>query len=333
MDMNKRSHGCALDSGVLGAIGKTPMVQLHELERNAQIRLFAKLEALNPGGSAKDRSAVSMVWRAMERGDLSPGGTVIESSSGNMGIGLAQACARLGVRFVCVTDERTTQTNMRILELYGAVVHVVKQSDCNSTSLLQERLRRVQLLLAEYRDGYWPNQYENIDNPLAHNTTMREIAVDLGGAPDYLICAVSTCGTLRGCIEYIKRNSLGTTVIAVDSCASSIFGETRGERLIPGLGAAVSPALCRLDPMPTCIRVSDLDCIKGCRILLRKEAILAGGSSGGVVSGYMQFATSIPGGNTCVLILADRGERYLDSIYSDAWVTSHFGAQAISGID
>jgi 2,3-diaminopropionate biosynthesis protein SbnA len=311
--------------GILSAIGNTPLVRLSRLFRDIPFNLYAKLEALNPGGSMKDRPALSMIMKAIEMGDIQPGAIVVESSSGNMGIGLAQVCTYLGLRFICVVDPKTTAQNIRLLESFGCEVDLVREPDPETGEFLQARLNRVRYLLETIRGSFCPNQYANIHNPIAHHRTMEEIVTALGGAVDYVFCATSTCGTMRGCAEYVRRHELSTKVIAVDAVGSVIFGGPNTKRLIPGHGAAVRPALFQPDLADDCIHVTDLDCVVGCRRLARQEAILAGGSSGAVVSAVDQAKDRIPPNATCAVILADRGERYLDTIYSDVWVEEHFG--------
>jgi 2,3-diaminopropionate biosynthesis protein SbnA len=317
--------GESLCEGVLSAIGRSPLVRLRRIFAGAPFRLFAKLESANPGGSAKDRAALTIISRAIARGEIRPGTTVVESSSGNMGIGLAQVCAYLDLRFICVVDPKTTRQNLDLLKAYGAVVDVV--SDCASApgEYLQARIDRVQALLRLIPDSYWPNQYANHDNAVAYYQTMREIAAGLGRDPDYLFCATSTCGTVRGCAEYVRTHQLDTKVIAVDALGSVIFGGKPRKRLIPGHGAARRPELYAPKLAAECVHVSDLDCVVGCRRLVCQEAIMAGGSSGGVISAVERIMHAIPKDATCVVILPDRGERYLDTIYSDAWVEEHFG--------
>jgi cysteine synthase A len=154
---------------------------------------------------------------------------------------------------------------------------------------------------------------------------MHEIASELDGQVDYLFCATSTCGTLRGCSEYIREQQLATRIIAVDAVGSVIFGQPSRKRLIPGHGAARRPELFRPDLADECVHVTDRDCVAGCRKLLRREALLCGGSSGGVLSAVEQVMHTIPARSTVAVILCDRGERYLDTIYSDRWVRQHFG--------
>lgn len=313
--------------GILATVGGTPLIELERLVPEFPGRLFAKAERFNPGGSVKDRSALGMVLARIRSGELVPGrSTVIESSSGNLAIGLAQICGYFGLRFVCVVDARTTQQNIAILRAYGARVEVVVDPDPVTGELLPMRLRRVAELLAVTPDSYWPDQYANPLNRQAHLTTMREIAEALDGKVDHLILAAGTGGTLGGCAEYIRRHGLTTTVHAVDAVGSVLFGQTaKCVRLVPGHGASMQPKLLRRSDADHVVHVTDLDCVVGCRRLVAREAILAGGSSGAVVSALERILPGIEPGANVVLILPDGGDRYLDTIYDDVWVQRHFG--------
>ncbi|MBK1787882.1 2,3-diaminopropionate biosynthesis protein SbnA [Prauserella sp. ASG 168] len=311
---------------MLSAVGRTPLVQLDRLfSRNgSSTRFFAKLEGLNPAGSVKDRAATSMVLDAIEKGTIEPGrSVVVESSSGNLGIGLAQACCRFGVRFICVVDPKTTAQNISILRSYGAEIDLVSEAG-DAGDYLTARLRRVRELCAQLPHTYWTNQYENVLNARAQESIMREVVGELEQRVDYIFIATGTCGTIRGCGGFIRRNALSTRIVAVDAEGSAIFG-TPGRRLIPGHGAAIRPALWHEGIADQVVSVNDQDCVVGCRNLVGAEAILAGGSSGAVVSAVEHLRDEIPDGSTCVLVLPDRGERYLDTIYSDEWVHGNFG--------
>lgn len=313
------------NEGILGVIGSTPLVKLTKILKDSHFDLYAKLESLNPGGSTKDRPALSIIMHGIETGAIRLDTVVIESSSGNMGIGLAQACSYYGLQFICVIDPKTTKQNIHLLKAYGAEVDLVTEPDPKTGEFLQARIDRVTSLLGTVENSFWPNQYANEYNPIAHHNTMAEITTALGYDPDYLFCAISTCGTMRGCAEYVRDNRMNTKIIAVDAIGSVIFGGQKAKRLIPGHGAAVRPPLFEPDLATTCIHVSDLDCVVGCRKMVRREAILAGGSSGAVLSAVERMSGDIPFGASCVIILPDRGERYLDTIYSDEWVMEHFG--------
>ena len=317
--------GNKMDTGIIAAIGDTRLARLNRIQKDGRIRLYAKLEGLNPGGSIKDRAALSILRRALETGDVREDTVIIESSSGNMGIGLAQLCAVMGLRFICVVDAKTTPQNLAILQAYGAEIDLIREPHPVTDEFLEVRLDRVKELLRIIPNSFWPNQYSNLYNAIAHHQTMHEIATALDGKVDYLFCATSTCGTIRGCAEYARARRLPTRVFAVDAVGSAIFGDKKARRLIPGHGASIVPELCQPEIIDRCIHVSDLECVVGCRVLVRQEGILAGGSSGGVLMAFQRIKNEIPDGSTCVLIFPDRGERYLETIYSDAWVAKHFG--------
>ena len=312
--------------GILDAVGGTPLVRLSRYFPDRRITVLAKVEALNPGGSIKDRPAKRILEHALSAGLLFPGGVVVESSSGNMGIGLAQACRYHGLRFVCVVDPKTTEANLRVLRAYGAEIDLVSEPHPATGEFLLARTDRVQELLREIPGAFWPNQYANMRNSGSHyHTTMHEVATALDGKVDFVFVPTSTCGTLRGCGEYVRDHGMETRIVAVDAFGSVIFSDVRAPRMVPGLGAGLRPPLCEPSLVHECVHVSDLDCVAGCRRLMEREAIFAGGSSGGVLAAIERLADRIPAGAVVVGLLPDRGERYLDTLFSDDWVRSHFG--------
>lgn len=314
-----------LTDGVLKTIGRTPLVRLGRMFAHAPYQVYAKLEMMNPGGSAKDRPALRMIEQAVERGDIGPGTTVVESSSGNLAVSLAQICRYWGLGFVCVLDARTTPVHLQLLRSLGARIEWIGKPDPETGEYLPARIRRVRQLLKEIPDSYWPNQYANPDNYMAHYlTTLPEIVQELGRI-DYLFCGVSTCGTVRGCAERIRNEGMTTKVVAVDAAGSVIFGAGEGGRAVrrlPGLGAAVVPPLNKPELVDRVVHVTDADCVAGCRELLASEAILAGASSGGVLTAIRRMHDDIEPDAVCVAILVDRGDRYWDTVYNDNWVVS-----------
>ncbi|MEY9926802.1 2,3-diaminopropionate biosynthesis protein SbnA [Catenulispora sp. GP43] len=293
-------------------------------------RLFAKLERFNPGGSIKDRPAISMLMGEIRSGRLIPGrSVVVESSSGNLAVGLAQVCRYHDIRFICVVDAKTTEQNLAILRALHAEVEVVTEPDADG-EYLSVRLRRVRELVRSIPHAYWPNQYANEMNPRAHFSTMNEIVEALDGRLDYLFTATSTTGTLLGCKRYVREHGLATKVVAVDAVGSVLFepGPPTGppvRRLIPGHGASVRSALFEPDTADEVVHVTDLECVVGCRRLSLREALLAGGSSGATLAAFERLRPRIAPGSLCVLIFPDGGDRYLHTIYSDSWVQEHFG--------
>jgi cysteine synthase A len=313
-------------SNILDTVGNTPLIELNKIFGDDHFKLFGKIEAMNPGGSIKDRSGLHMLREALSSGEISYDTTIIESSSGNMAVGLAQVCAYWNLKLICVVDIRTTKQIIQILQAYGAEISLVSEPLPGTGSLLEARKLRVQELVASVPDSYCPDQYANPNNFAAHyRATMPEIINALESPLDYLFLATSTSGTLRGCVEFIRDNKLTTKVVAVDAIGSVIFGDKPRPRLLPGHGAAEKSKI-HLDGLADdIVLVSDWDCVTGCHNMVRREAVLAGASSGGVIAAIDKYHDKIESGAICAAILADRGERYMDTVYSNDWVVQNFG--------
>ena len=316
-----------MTGGILGSIGGTPLVKLEKIFESLHFDCFAKLEGLNPGGSSKDRPSVAIIERALQTGEINSDTLIIEGSSGNTGIGLAQVCAYHGLRFLCLVDPKVTQQNVDILAAYGAEVEMIEHPDPETDEYLPAKLNRIDEILQTVKNSFWVNQYASPENLGAHyRSTVREVLRDLdGNMLDYIFIATATCGTIRGCLDFLMDHNYPTKVIAVDALGSQIFSKTKHRRLTPGLGSAIRPKLTPTKGVHKFIQVTDFDCVVGCRRLARTEAILAGGSSGGVISAVDRMSDEIPEGSTVVALLPDRGERYLDTIYSDKWVQENIG--------
>jgi 2,3-diaminopropionate biosynthesis protein SbnA len=323
-------------SGMLAAIGNTPLVRLDHFfsdrffseATGTEVRasVFAKLELLNPMGSSKDRAAASMLLAAIDDGRVIPGKTtVVESTSGNTGIALASVCKYFRLPLICVVDSRMTAQHGKLLRTFGATIEEIVIPDPATGELLPARLKRVQELLTLKKPAFWPNQYQNADNARAHTVTCAEIFSQLGQAPDFIFCATGTCGTLRGCSDYVSDRGASTALVAVDAVGSQIFGDVPQRRLIPGLGSAIRPPLVEGAAVSRVLHVSEIDAVRGSRKLLDTEAILAGGSSGAVMSALSRCADILREPCTVVVVLADSGERYLDTIFDDRWVAEQLG--------
>ena len=313
----------AIKAGILSAIGNTPLVVLNKLFSDSPSLFYAKLEMNNPGGSSKDRTAALILFKAFETGELNHNSTVIESSSGNMAIGLAQACRYLDLQLIVVTDPNINRHTVKLIRAYGAQIERVTESD-SSGNYLENRLKRVRQLRDSIPNSYWPNQYSNNLNPEAHYHTMKEIVDTCPATPDFILVPTSTCGTIMGCARYVHQHNLKTKIVAVDAVGSVIFGASKGKRLIPGHGAGKKSKLLVKSDIDHVFYMTDRECVTGCRRLLKRESILAGGSSGAVVMAAEKLESIIPGNSSCVLIFPDSGERYLDTIYNDEWVESNF---------
>ena len=312
--------------GVLKAIGQTPLIRLDRYPDRSDLQVWAKLESANPARSSKDRSALRLVTDALDAGHIGPETTVIESTSGTLGVGLAQSCCYLGLKLICVVDSRTHAINVQAMRAFGAEVRVVDQEAAGGRDLLVARLDLVRELVAETADSYWPNQYENPSSAAAHDEgTMREIDLALEGRLDYLFIATSTTGTLRGCCDYLARERRKTRVIAVDAQGSALFGHEPAKRVLPGFGAGVATELSKGAWFDRLARVSPLDSVVGCRRLVDREAVLAGASSGAVATAFDSVTRTIEPGARCALLFADDGRGYLDTVYSDEWVERELG--------
>jgi cysteine synthase A len=315
-----------LAGSVLKTIGETPLVHLSRISKCANISAYRKMEMMNPGGSIKDRTALAIIERGLADGNITAETTIVESSSGNMAIGLAQACLYYNLPLIIVVDPKANLQTLKILKAYGAKLDEVKKP-LKDGGFLGARIKRVKELMAEQPNFFWTNQYSNEANPEAHYQTMTEISNALNDQVDYLFVATSTCGTLMGCADYINENNLNTKLIAVDAVGSVTFGQTSERRLIPGHGAGLPSQFLNKGVVDKVMHVNDRECVKGCKLLLKKEGIMAGGSSGAVISAFLKIAPELREGSKAVVILCDRGERYLETIYNPDWCEKNFNKQ------
>ena len=309
-----------LYSSVVACVGRTPLVQLGRQFPPPGPTVIAKLELMNPSGSMKDRSAAYILERGLADGTITAAGHLIESSSGNFGIALASAARVYDLTFTCVVDPKTTPANLRILQQLGARVELVTEPDDHGC-YLDARLLRVGELCREQPDSIWINQYANERSWQAHyHGTAGEILADLDRPIDCLVAPVSTTGTILGLARRLRRPFPRLHVVAVDAAGSVIFGGSPGPRHVPGLGAGRRPELLAPAEIDEVVYVSDREAVAGCRSLAAREGILAGGSSGAVVAAIERLRPRLPEHWQVLTVLPDRGDRYLDQIYDDAWV-------------
>lgn len=310
-------------NGILDAIGGTPLVRLNRFLDRTDTELIVKWEAANPGGSAKDRPAAKMLSEALHRGEIGAGTMVVESTSGNMGIGLAQACRYHGLKFICVVDPRAQKLNLSIIEALGGTIELVTQP--LNGDFLAARIAKVRELIEAAPNSYWPNQYANIDNPRSHfEGTIREIDEALEGEFDVVFVATSSTGTAQGCRDFLSERGRDVQVVTVDSVGSVLFGGSSGPRKIPGLGAGKEPRLAAGQSFDHLVRVTDLECVVGCRRAAQREAMLIGGSAGGVLMSVGKMQEQFAG-KRCVAVLHDSGTRYLETVFNDEWVSESLG--------
>jgi N-(2-amino-2-carboxyethyl)-L-glutamate synthase len=295
--------------------------------------LHVKVEGFNFAGSVKLKAAVSMV-DAMERdGVLLPGGVLVESSSGNLGIALSLVAASRGYGFICVTDSRCTMTARQYMRAMGTDVHVVAQPHPQD-GFLGARLRYVRQLCRANPSYVWLNQYASPANWRAHQqTTGPEI---LRGFPDIdvLFVGAGTTGTLMGCARFFREAKPSVRIVAIDAVGSVTFGTPSEPRLIPGLGTSVRPPVLDESFVDDVVHVTETATVQACRSLARAGFML-GGSTGTVVSGALSWLTDHRslGELVAVAISPDLGEKYLDTIYRDQWVTDTYGDDALDRLD
>lgn len=304
-----------------------------DVQRQTGHRLLVKAEGLNFAGSIKLKAATSMVDAALEAGDLRPGMTIVESSSGNLGVAISLIAANRGLNFICVTDDRCNPATVRMMRAVGATVHIVTEPD-PVEGYLGARLRFVRNL-AQHADVLWLNQYANDANWGAHYRRTAPAILREVPDVDVLFVGAGTTGTLMGCARFMRDTTAGRVrVIGVDSVGSVTFGTEAGPRHVPGLGAGVRPAMFDAGVLDDTVLVPERDGVRFCRQLAR-TGFLFGGSTGTVLAGAVSWlAEHDPSGLlTAVAIGPDLGERYLETVYDDAWVADHFGDLAIAPID
>lgn len=290
----------------------TPVVRLE----HGNVDLYAKLEYLNGIGSLKDRPAFWILKRAIERGQITPGTTIIESSSGNFARALAVFASILTLDFIAVIDPHISPLVESALRASCTRVVKVDERD-DAGGYLQSRLQTVQNLLATIPGSYWPNQYGNTDAMDAHYLlTAEEIVKDLPTV-DYVFIGVSSTGTISGVSRRLKEHNPKIKVIAVDAAGSVIFGHKPGKRLIPGLGSSICPPLLQYALIDDLVVVSENDCKSACLELLDRHGLFVGGSTGGVYSAVTKFFPATPptGRPKVLFLCCDSGAGYLHNIF------------------
>lgn len=311
--------------GLLSAIGHTPLVDL-SAGFPGQARVWGKLESFNPGGSAKDRTARAMVADATEKGLLYPGAVAVESSSGNLGIALAREAVAGGWEFHCVVDPRTNQATLSMIRALGAVLHPVTEPDPETGDWLTAR-RNLVARLKDELGAVNLDQYSNRAAFDAHNHgTMAEIVQQLGHAPEMVVVAVSTTGTIGGCLRHVREHGYDTKVVAVDAEGSVLFDGARGERILPGYGAGVVTELSKEVEPDRVLRAEAFEAIHAARILASSTGFVPG-ASGGAVAWAVEKLVREGAASEIVGVFHDDGRAYLDTVYNDEWVNEQLGVE------
>jgi cysteine synthase A len=308
---------------ILDLMRDSPLVALRgRYEESLADRLWGKLELALPG-AMKDRVALKIVEDAEARGQLAPGATIVESSSGTLAEGLARVGAVKGYKVIIVTDPRIDALTKAKLLALGAAVDVVDAYHPTGGWQLS-RLARLAQVLADNPGAYWASQYDNPSNALAYEERMAgELIGDLGGGIAALVGSVGSGGSLCGTARALKREIPGLRVVAVDAVGSALFHQPVAKRLQSGHGNNVVPGNIDYAVIDEVHWLSDGEAFAGCRQLARREAVVAGGSSGAVYVVASWIARTLKPGEHVVAILPDRGDRYAETIFSDAYLAEH----------
>ncbi|HEV8119479.1 MAG TPA: pyridoxal-phosphate dependent enzyme [Candidatus Polarisedimenticolia bacterium] len=312
---------------IIAAIGRTPFVRLNRIGRDTGAALYAKLEYLNPGASIKDRIAVQMIRDAEKDGRLKPGGTLIECTSGNTGMGLAMMGAVRGYRTILVMPDKVSTEKIKALRAFGARVittpTAVAPDDPRSYYSVAQRLVR------ETPNSFLTNQYDNPSNPEAHyRTTGPELWEAFGDRLDAVVVATGTGGTISGVGRYLKERKPSIRMVLIDPVGSILYEYFKTRQVaksfktykVEGFGEDFIPGSLNIEMVDDCYQVTDKECFLTARELTRKEGLFTGGSGGGAVCGAVKFAKEHPECRTIVIILPDSGSRYLSKVYDDDWL-------------
>ncbi len=323
-------RGMKYFESVLDLVGRTPLVKLQRLVNDDMADVYVKMEHLNPTGSVKDRMAVYMIRRAEEAGLIKPGTTVVESTSGNTGLGLAMICAVRGYRCVCTMPDKMSQEKIDMLKAYGADV-VVTRTDLPHDHP-QSYVEVAKRIARETTGGFYTDQYYNMDNPDAHYlTTGPEIWEDTGGELDGLVGGIGTGGTISGAGKYLKEKAAeaGREIriscpdpegsIYMDEFYKGVSGKPDIYR-VEGIGHDFMVGTLDFSVIDDIFQVSDRDSFLTARRFAREEGIFCGGSTGTAVFGALQVARQLGPGKTLVCLLADSGDRYLSKCFNDDWM-------------
>ena len=314
-------------TGFAGSVGNTPLIRLSRLSAETGCEILAKAEFLNPGGSVKDRAALYIIQDAERRGLLKPGGSVVEGTAGNTGIGLAHICAARGYRCVIVIPETQSPEKMDLLRTLGAdvrTVPAVPYRDPDNYVKLAGRLAQ------ELPNAIWANQFDNVVNRQAHyETTGPEIWRQTDGKVDAFVCATGTGGTLAGVARFLKERNPKVRIALADPHGSGLYSyvktgaiQVQGSSITEGIGSSRVTANLEGTPIDDALRIDDQACVSMVYRLLREEGLFVGGSSGINVAAAVQLARAMGPGHRIVTLLCDRGSLYQARLFNPGWLKS-----------
>lgn len=310
---------------VLDMIGNTPMLQLSKLN-TGKSSLFIKLENQNPGGSIKDRPGLNMIVQAEKRGDIHAGQLVVEATAGNTGLGLALACRMKGYKLLLVIPDKMSTEKINHLRALG-VETIITRSDVGKGH--PEYYQDLAASIARERGGYYINQFENPDNPAAHTlTTAPEIWEQMDHKVDAIVVGVGSSGTLTGLTAYFKKVSPQTEIVLADPKGSILadyinkkkLRQAEGSWYVEGIGEDYIPKLADFDLVTKAYEVTDAESFSAARLLLREEGILAGSSTGTLLSAALRYCQEQDTPKRVVTLACDSGNKYLSKIFNDEWL-------------
>ncbi|MBW8011588.1 MAG: cystathionine beta-synthase [Chloroflexi bacterium] len=324
------SESLRVYNDITETIGKTPLVRLNHIGRGLPCPLYAKIEFFNPGGSVKDRIAINMIKEAEDSGRLKPGGTVVESTSGNTGIGLAIICALRGYKSIFVMPDKMSQEKILLLRAYGGKVIItptaVAPDDPRSYYSVADKI------VEETPNSFLANQYHNPENPRSHyETTGPEIWEQTGGKVTDVVIGLGTGGTITGAGRYLKEKNPDINMVGVDPTGSIILEIWQNKGKIPegveaitykveGIGEDFLPSATDLSVIDDIVRVTDKESFLMARRLVREEGIFGGGSCGSAVAAALRYSKDLPPERLVVVLLPDSGSRYLSKVFDDKWM-------------
>jgi cysteine synthase len=313
-------------AGFTGAVGNTPLIRLRRVSEESGCEILGKAEFMNPGGSVKDRAAAAIIADAERRGQLEAGGTVVEGTAGNTGIGLAHVCNARGYRCIIVMPDNQSPEKYRLLEMLGAEVHKVPVVPYSNPNQYQKVAQR---LAASLAGAIWSNQFDNTANRDTHvATTGPEIWAQTGGRIDAFVAATGTGGTLAGVAQFLKSKSSTVRCVLADPPGSSLYEYFRSGTLkatgsgsiTEGIGIGRITANLKDAPIDGAVHVPDGETVRHVYRLLHEEGLFLGSTSGVNVAGALQVARQLGPGHTIVTMLCDGGAKYQSRLFNRAWL-------------
>lgn len=305
-------------------IGNTPLFEI-DMKNNGW-KVYLKLEKFNPGGSMKDRMALNMIEQAEKDGRLKPGGTIIESSSGNTAIGLAIASAIKGYNFIAVVDHHASKEKIDMIKAYGGKTYVVGDGYKANEVAVVEREKTAKRLSGLMENAFFPNQADNFDNRAAYTNTLAKELIDELGTIDEFYAAIGTGGSSCGTAIGLKQHDSNTVINVIEPVGSIIFGGEGKPYFQSGTGNPIDapiPKIIDYSLIDNNFYATDEEAFNTCRYIARKFGLLIGGSAGGVLFKALEDINEKEGSGTAVILLCDGGEKYLNNVFNDEWMVNN----------